>query len=179
MKPKTKPNSDELDESTVGVGSIAAGGRYDNLVGMFSGVNKKGEPNLKIPCVGVSIGVERVFSILMAKQKAEDIKSNETEVYVIAVGDGLLKERMEIVNELWDANIKASFMFKNKPKLDKQWAACEKDHIPLAVIIGRDELDRGEVRIKDMRSKDASQGGGVLIKRSDMIKELNARLAQI
>ncbi|KAL1934706.1 hypothetical protein VTP01DRAFT_6888 [Rhizomucor pusillus] len=177
-KPTTKPNSDELDESSVGVGSIAAGGRYDNLVGMFSGVNKKGEPNLKIPCVGVSIGVERVFSILMSKQKAEDIKSNETQVYVISVGDGLLKERMQIANELWENDIKASFMFKNKPKLDKQWAACEKDHVPLAVIIGKDELDKGEVRVKDMRSKDESQGGGVTIKRSDMVQELKRRLEQ-
>ncbi|WP_200862050.1 hypothetical protein, partial [Pseudogulbenkiania ferrooxidans] len=67
---------------------------YDNLVGMFIGTNKKGEPNLKIPCVGVSIGVERVFSILMAKQQQHEIKSNETEVYVISVGDSLLKERM-------------------------------------------------------------------------------------
>ncbi|KAI8365969.1 histidyl-tRNA synthetase [Radiomyces spectabilis] len=175
-KPKTKEGTDELDESTVGVGSIAAGGRYDNLVGMFSGRNKKGEPNLKIPCVGVSIGVERVFSILMAKQKAEDIKSNETEVYVIAVGDGLLKERMQIAKELWEADIKASFLFKNKPKLDKQWAACEKEHIPFAVIIGRDELDKGEIRLKDMRSKNEAQGGGVTLQRADMVKELKARL---
>ncbi|KAI8140273.1 histidyl-tRNA synthetase [Fennellomyces sp. T-0311] len=178
-KPKTKGNSDELDESTVGVGSIAAGGRYDNLVGMFSGVNKKGQPNLKIPCVGVSIGVERVFSILMSKQKAEEIKSNETEVYVISVGDGLLKERMQIANELWKNDIKASFLFKNKPKLDKQWAACQKDIIPYAVIIGKDELDQGEIRIKDMRSKDEKQQGGVTIKRADMVQELKARLAQL
>ncbi|KAG2226122.1 hypothetical protein INT45_011739 [Circinella minor] len=179
-KPKSKKNdSDELDESTVGVGSIAAGGRYDNLVGMFSGVNKKGQPNLQIPCVGVSIGVERVFSILMSKQKAEDIKSNETEVYVISVGDGLLKERMEIANELWKNDIKASFMFKNKPKLDKQWSACEKEHIPFAVIIGRDELDKGEIRVKDMRSKDESQKGGVTVQRSNMVQELKDRLTQL
>ncbi|CDS10433.1 hypothetical protein LRAMOSA03109 [Lichtheimia ramosa] len=179
QKPKTKPGSDELDESTVGVGSIAAGGRYDNLVGMFSGTNKKGEPNLKIPCVGVSIGVERVFSILMSKQKAEDIKSNETQVFVIAVGDGLLKERMEIANQLWDADIKASFLFKNKPKLPAQWAACEKDHIPFAVIIGKDELERGEIKIKDMRSKDESQGGGVTIARANMVDELKKRLSDM
>ncbi|KAI9311820.1 histidyl-tRNA synthetase [Dichotomocladium elegans] len=179
VKPKTKGDSDELDESTVGVGSIAAGGRYDNLVGMFSGTNKKGEANLKIPCVGVSIGVERVFSILMSKHKSKGIKSNETEVYVIAVYDGLLKERMQIANQLWDNGIKASFMFKAKPKLDKQWAACEKDMIPFAVIIGKDELERGEIKIKDMRSKDESQGGGVVVQRSNMVEELKKRIAEL
>lgn len=146
---------------------------------MFSGKNKKGEPNLKIPCVGISIGVERVFSILMAKQEAKEIKSNETEVYVISVGDGLLKERMGIAKQLWDAGIKASYMYKNKPRLDKQFDVCEKDMIPLAVIIGKDELEQGQVRIKDMRSKNEAQGGGVTVKHEDMIKELQSRLAQL
>ncbi|KAL0081204.1 histidyl-tRNA synthetase [Phycomyces blakesleeanus] len=169
----------ESAEASVGMGSIAAGGRYDNLVGMFSGCNKKGKPNLQIPCVGVSIGVERVFSLLMAKQEQQAIKSNETKVFVISVGDGLLKERMELTKELWDAGVNASFLFKNKPKLEKQWMACEKDQIPLAIIIGEDEINRGEIRVKDMRAKDMSQGGGVTVKRSEMIEDIKSRLLNI
>ena len=53
-----------LIDGSVSVGSIAAGGRYDNLVGMFSPV--------QTPCVGVSIGVERVFAIM--EKKAEQQK---------------------------------------------------------------------------------------------------------
>lgn len=166
-RPSVKKGTDEVDESSVGVGSIAAGGRYDELVGMFSGTNKKGEPNLKIPCVGISIGVERVFSILLAKQKIEDIKSNEVQVLVASMS-GLLPERMQLARELWDADIKASYMFKVKPKLQKQFEMCDKDQIPLCVIIGEDELAKGEVKIKDMTSKDPSQAGGVTVKRSDM-----------
>lgn len=45
-------------EEPLGVGSVAAGGRYDGLVGMF---DPKGR---KVPCVGLSIGVERIFSIV-------------------------------------------------------------------------------------------------------------------
>ena len=48
-----------------GVGSIAAGGRYDNLAGMFSPSGQQ------TPCVGVSIGVERVFTVMEAKMRAE------------------------------------------------------------------------------------------------------------
>lgn len=161
-----------------GVGSIAAGGRYDDLVGMFSGTNKKGQAKT-IPCVGISIGVERVFSILMARQNMEKIKSNATQVYIVSVGDGLLKERMKLVNELWEAGIKASFMQKNKPKLEKQWAACEKDQIPFAVIVGKDELDQSQVRIKDMRIKDPTQGGGSIIHRKDMIETLKNKIAML
>jgi histidyl-tRNA synthetase len=164
-----------VQNKSQGVGSIAAGGRYDNLVGMFSGKNKNGTPKT-IPCVGVSIGVERVFSLLMAKQKMESIKSSATQVYIISVGDGLLKERMELVRELWDAGINASFMLKNKPKLDKQWAVCDKEQIPLAVIIGKDELDQHQIRIKDMRSKDEEQQGGILCDRNNMVTTLASKI---
>lgn len=172
-----KGSSDDLDESAVGVGSIAAGGRYDELVGMFSGTNKKGEPNLKIPCVGISIGVERVFSILLAKQKIEDIKSNEVQVLVASMS-GLLPERMQIARDLWDADVKASYMFKVKPKLQKQFELCDKDQIPLCVIIGEDELAKGEVKIKDMRSKDPAQAGGATVKRTEMIQYIKEYLAR-
>ncbi|RUS22635.1 Uroporphyrinogen decarboxylase-domain-containing protein [Endogone sp. FLAS-F59071] len=177
QKPSTKKDTDELDESTVGVGSIAAGGRYDDLVGMFSGKNKKGEANLKIPCVGVSIGVERIFSILLAKHRIEEIKSNEAEVLVVVAYGGLLEERMKIATELWDAGIKAEYLFKVKPKLQPQWDACDKHQIPLAVILGPDELARGEVRIKDMRAKDNTQGPGDIVQLTNVVQEVQKRLA--
>ena len=50
-------------EEHVGVGSVAGGGRYDGLVGMFDPDGKK------VPCVGVSIGIERLFSIMEAKAR--------------------------------------------------------------------------------------------------------------
>ena len=173
-----KKGTDELDESTVGVGSVAAGGRYDNLVGMFSGMNKKGQPNLVIPCVGISIGVERVFSILMQKQK-DQIKSNEVEVYVVGLGGVPVEERMRVCTELWDAGIKAEFAYKLKPRTQNQWDVCDRDMIPFAVIVGGDEIANGVVKIKDMRTKDESQKGGLEYARSDMISELQKRLTEL
>ncbi|KAF9427302.1 Cytoplasmic and mitochondrial histidine tRNA synthetase [Podila epigama] len=174
-----KKGSDELDENTVGVGSVAAGGRYDNLVGMFSGTNKKGQPNLVIPCVGISIGVERVFSIMMQKQKKAQVKSNEVEVYVVGLGGASVEERMKICTELWDAGIKAEFAYKLKPRTQNQWDACDRDMIPLAVIVGGEELEKGLVKIKDMRTKDESQKGGLEYSRVDMVSEIKKRLATI
>ncbi|RKP34147.1 histidyl-tRNA synthetase [Dimargaris cristalligena] len=165
------------DESQARLGSIAAGGRYDELVGMFAGTSKKGKSN-NIPCVGVSVGVERVFSILMRKRKLEEIKANRTEVYIISVGDGLLEERMAIAAELWDHGIKAEYMFKAKPKLPAQWAVCDRDLIPLSVIIGRDELEKGVVKIKDMINKTDSQSGGNEVPYVNMVAEIKKRLGQ-
>lgn len=107
-KPKKKKgNSEDEDRSndpTVGVGSVAAGGRYDNLVGMFSGKNQ-------IPCVGISFGVDRIFSITKARMAADKsvtaVRNNEVDVYVMSFGGkGFLKERMSVCAKLWEAGIK-------------------------------------------------------------------------
>jgi histidyl-tRNA synthetase len=129
------------DAKTSGIGSLAAGGRYDNLVGMFGG------PGKEIPCVGISLGVERLFAII--DQKMSDMKPNATEVYVAAI-DGLLEERMKIAEELWANGINAEFQFKTNGKLGKQLALCEKTQIPVAVIIGSTELEKGIVKVKDI-----------------------------
>ncbi|XP_015776106.1 PREDICTED: histidine--tRNA ligase, cytoplasmic-like [Acropora digitifera] len=85
----------------VGVGSVAGGGRYDNLVGMFA----KGR---KVPCVGVSIGIERIFSILEAQAQlnGQKIRTSKTQVLVASGQKNLLEERMKLASELWDAGLK-------------------------------------------------------------------------
>lgn len=89
-------DDDRSDDPTVGVGSVAAGGRYDGLVGMFSG---RGQ----IPCVGISFGVDRIFSVIKKRLEKDPVplRSSDVDVYVMAMGAGLLKERMTIANELW------------------------------------------------------------------------------
>jgi histidyl-tRNA synthetase len=71
---------------------------------MFSG-------KTQVPCVGISFGIDRIFSIIQASQKNE--RRNEVEVFVMAFGGGkeftgLLKERSQICTRLWDAGIKVS-----------------------------------------------------------------------
>jgi histidyl-tRNA synthetase len=76
------------------VGSIAGGGRYDGLVGMFS--------NKPVPSVGVSIGIERVFAILEEKCKDDyTVRPTETQIFIAQLGKNLIEERMKILNELW------------------------------------------------------------------------------
>ncbi|KAJ1655566.1 Cytoplasmic and mitochondrial histidine tRNA synthetase [Dispira simplex] len=163
------------DDSQARLGSISAGGRYDGLVGIFANTGRKGKQTV-IPCVGLSIGVERVFSILMRKRKLEEIKANQTQVLVIAVGDGLLEERMAIAAELWDHGLKAEYMFKAKPKPQAQFTICDRGLIPYSVIIGRDELENGIVKIKNMQSKNLAEAGGVEVPRTAMVAELKKRL---
>ncbi|KAJ3715158.1 hypothetical protein C8R42DRAFT_590559 [Lentinula raphanica] len=152
VKNEIGEEEEEIDESQVGVGSIAAGGRYDNLVGMFSAA-ASGDAKSKgsIPCIGISIGLDRIFAIVWPRWVEKGIRSKETMVYVMAAGDGLLVERMKLVKELRDAGIKADFLAKKKPKLPVQFAAGERDEVPFAVILGENEIKEGYVMVKQQR----------------------------
>ncbi|KNZ61998.1 histidyl-tRNA synthetase [Puccinia sorghi] len=160
----------EVDESQIGVGSIAAGGRYDNLVGMFSSGKEK------IPCVGISFGVERIFSILKmqaTESGSENLRGKDVDVFVMSVGDGLLAERMKLCKELWDAGLSAEFMYKSKPKAQKQFEMVDRDQIRFAIILGPEELKSGQVRIKEQVGKQenmaAHDKAGVIIDRAQLI----------
>ncbi len=72
----------------------------------------------------------------------------------------------------------ASFTYKAKPKLQVQFDTCDDERIPLSVIVGKSEIEAGEVKIKDMTSKDKAGGGGIAIPRAKMIEEIRSRLAQ-
>ena len=66
---------EEEEESSGNLGSVAAGGRYDKVVGMF--LNMSGEKAAKkqrdVPCVGVSFGIERLFAIMEMKMQTEAV----------------------------------------------------------------------------------------------------------
>ncbi|KAF7713916.1 Histidine--tRNA ligase, mitochondrial [Penicillium ucsense] len=181
-KPKSKNGDDDdrSDDPTLGVGSVAAGGRYDNLVGMFL-------PKAQIPCVGISFGVDRIFSITKARlereQDAKPLRNSEVDVLVMAFGGkgftGMLKERMEICQKLWSAGIKAEFSYKAKPKPQQQFKAAEDGGIPFGIIIGEDELAAGKVKVKEMGlDKDHPEKEGVEVDLANLIPEVQARLAK-
>jgi histidyl-tRNA synthetase len=171
-------DEDRSNDPTVGVGSVAAGGRYDNLVGMFSG-------KAQVPCVGISFGVERIFSItkqrIAADAQAAAIRSNEVDVFVMAFGgkgfDGLLTQRMQIARRLWDAGIKAEFSWKVKPKLPQQFKAAEVNGVPFAVIIGEGELAAGQCKIKEMGLPEGHpEKEGVMVELANLEQEVKSRI---
>jgi histidyl-tRNA synthetase len=99
------------------LGSIAGGGRYDNLVGMFA---KK-----QIKAVGGSIGIERMFLLLEAQaKKRNDVRATQTQILVATIGKGyakeelgmLVSEKLKILNELWADDLKAESLYLENPK---------------------------------------------------------------
>lgn len=156
-----------LSGDDVGVGSVAGGGRYDNLVGMFDSKKKT------VPCVGVSLGVERIFSVIEAKlaNKGEKTRTTEVEVFVASAQKNLHEERMRLLSDLWDAGIKAEQAYKKNSKLLAQLQHCEENGIPLAIILGERELERGEVTLREVNTRKE-----VPIPRDQLIEEIRKRL---
>ncbi|KAJ4297093.1 Cytoplasmic and mitochondrial histidine tRNA synthetase [Collariella sp. IMI 366227] len=92
---------------------------------------------------------------------------------------GLLKERSQICARLWDAGIKAEFLYKVKPKLQNQFKAAEAGGVPFALILGEDELAQGKAKLKEMGlPEDHPLKEGELISLDNLVQEVNARLAR-
>ncbi|ERN19930.1 histidine--tRNA ligase, cytoplasmic [Amborella trichopoda] len=149
------------------VGSIAAGGRYDNLVGMFG--------SKQVPAVGVSLGIERVFTIMeqLQKDKKKTIRASETQVLVVLFGDDL-GEAAALSSELWNAKIKAEFVLTSSKKISKQIDYVVQSCIPWMIIVGDDELERGVVKMKDIMANKQ-----VEVPRERIVGELQAKLRTI
>ncbi|RLN31182.1 histidine--tRNA ligase, cytoplasmic [Panicum miliaceum] len=146
------------------VGSIAAGGRYDNLVGMFSGK--------QIPAVGVSLGIERVFAIMeqQEKERNEMIRATETEVLVSILGKDLTLAA-ELVSELWSAGIKAEFKLTTRVTNHIKYAL--QSGIPWMVLVGESEMQKGSVKLKDVKANQEEE-----VARKDFVQELKKRLSK-
>jgi len=147
------------------VGSVAGGGRYDNLVGMFKmaamSAKKRKKKKVKVvPCVGVSIGIERLFAVVEAQQKKKKKKgittsgafrTYPTEVLVMSgnsKSEELMLERMKLCRQLWEADVCAEMEYKQKNVMKKSFALCAEKGIPIVAIMGENELARGVVQVK-------------------------------
>ena len=134
------------------LGSIAAGGRYDGLVGMFSGK--------EVPAVGISIGIERIFTLLEEDERRQSearksvVRKNDTHVLVCSVGPNFLTKRMELCALLWQAGVNAEYVFDAEPSAKKQMDVAVKGGVPIVVWLGETEEKDGVVKVKNMSRKD-------------------------
>mmetsp|Transcript_22170 Transcript_22170/g.27835 ORF Transcript_22170/g.27835 Transcript_22170/m.27835 type:complete len:948 (-) Transcript_22170:148-2991(-) len=127
------------------LGSIGGGGRYDNLVGMFSVGGQQ------IPCVGVSIGIDRLFTLVEQNAKETGLyAASNVQVLVASAGNGMLPHRMKLAKDLWESGIPAEFSHQPNAKLKKQLEDALQRNIPYMVIIGEDEIKNNIVKVKDL-----------------------------
>ncbi|SCV01625.1 LANO_0F12706g1_1 [Lachancea nothofagi CBS 11611] len=179
---KKKAKGAEDASEYVGVGSIAGGGRYDNLVNMFA--EATGKKSGQIPCMGISFGVERIFSLIKQRtEKAAAIRPTSTKVFVMAFGGGkdwtgYLPERMKVAKQLWNAGIATEYVYKSKANPRKQFDAADKCGCPIAVILGKEEYLDNKLRVKRLGPEFANDDGE-LIDAADLVEVVSKKLSEI
>jgi histidyl-tRNA synthetase len=121
-------------------GSVAGGGRYDDLVKRFTGQ--------EVPAVGVSIGVDRLLAAL--REKGRMTATHAGPVVVTVMDRDRLADYQSMVTELRNAGIRAEMFMGNPKNFGNQLKYADKRASPCAVIQGSDEAENGIVQIKDL-----------------------------
>ncbi|WP_430465111.1 histidine--tRNA ligase [Tabrizicola sp.] len=121
-------------------GSVAGGGRYDDLVKRFTGQ--------AVPATGVSIGVDRLLAALRAKGRVGG--SSAGPVVVTVMDRDRMAEYMGMVADLRSAGIRAEVYLGNPKNFGNQLKYADKRQSPVAVIQGGNEAEKGTVILKDL-----------------------------
>ena len=122
-------------------GSVAGGGRYDDLVRRFTGQ--------EVPATGVSIGVDRLLAALRAKRG--DAVAAPGPVVVTVMDRARMADYLAMVGELRGAGIRAEVYLGNPKNFGNQLKYADRRGAPAAVIQGEDEAARGVVQVKDLK----------------------------
>ena len=121
-------------------GSVAGGGRYDDLVKRFTGE--------VVPATGVSIGVDRLLAALHAKGRMDT--QAQGPVVVTVMDKGRMADYQAMVAELRTAGIRAEVYLGNPKNFGNQLKYADKRGSPVAVIEGGEEHANGVIQIKDL-----------------------------
>jgi len=119
--------------------SIASGGRYDNLIGMYS--------KSPAPAVGSSIGITRIFDVL----NREDGSSTYAKVFIAQIGKENSKYAISVAKKMRKAGIYADMNVTEKG-ISKQLEYSNALGIKYVVIIGTKEREQKQVKIKNMQA---------------------------
>ena len=130
-------------------GSISGGGRYDGLIGMFSG---KGD----VPAVGVSLGIERIF-MLMEEMGLVTATRTATQVWATVFSDDTRGATLEAVTALRNAGVRIQVSTR-VGKLGNQFKDAASKGVPFALVCGPDEAAAGTAVLKNLATGDQYSG---------------------
>ena len=143
-------------------GSVAGGGRYDDLVKRFTGQ--------AVPATGVSIGVDRLLAALHAKGRVETAAQGP--VVITVMDRDRMAEYQAMVGALRQAGIRAEVYLGNPKNFGNQMKYADRRGSPVAIIAGEDEFAKDVVQIKDLIE-------GARIAESATLEEWKDRPSQI
>jgi len=146
------------------VGSVCGGGRYDNLAGCFT--------DRKMPGVGISIGLSRLFYILQEQGLlCDDFYSTPADVLIIPMTDDL-SDAIKLATSMRESGLRVQIYTENK-KFKVKVSYADRLKIPYVVFLGEDEISKAMITVKDMATgEQTTASAGMLITGiCDKIKE--------
>jgi len=138
----------ELKVPAYSGGSLAGGGRYDKLIGSFTGKD--------IPAVGVAFGFDRLVDAL-GELKLLETLTTATQVLVTIFSSETLGWSLELAGTLRKNNIPTQLYLDEDAKLEKQLKYADRKGIPYVVIAGPDEVSKKIIKLKNMRAKEQQE----------------------
>ena len=124
------------------LGSVCSGGRYENLAEYYT--------DKKLPGVGISIGLTRLFSKLNELNIIKAEKKSISDILIIPITEDL-KEPIKLATELRKIGINTEVYLNNK-KLKAKFKYADKLEIPYVIVIGDDEIKAKKIKLKNMKS---------------------------
>ncbi|MGN1297686.1 MAG: histidine--tRNA ligase [Clostridia bacterium] len=124
------------------LGSVCSGGRYENLAEYYT--------DKKLPGVGVSIGLTRLFYKLNELNLIKAEKKSVSDVLIIPMIEDL-NMPIKLATKLRNNGVKTEIYLNNK-KLKAKFKYADKLEIPYVIIIGEDEINQNKFKLKDMKT---------------------------
>ena len=124
------------------IGSLLGGGRYDRLIGSFAG--------REVPTVGTAFGIERL-QIVMTELGIAPEQAGGPRVFVTLFNEATIGESLALTDELRRAGVPVITAL-NDDRLGKQLREADAKGVRFALVLGPEELSRGEVVVKDLSS---------------------------
>src|SRR5690554_7781380 len=133
----------EVKVNNVSIGSVAGGGRYDNLTGVV------GLPD--VPGVGFSFGVDRVYDVLEELKLFPESQMDGTQVMIGYMDNEGMTYGLKVLSQIRAKGISAE-IYPEAAKLKKQFNYADKKSIPYVMLVGSEEMAQQKVTIKNMKS---------------------------
>jgi histidyl-tRNA synthetase len=135
-----------MEIAVEGIGSLGGGGRYDGLIGMFSGE--------EIPACGFSLGLERILVVMAERNMFEGkLAQSGPDVLVTIFDEDLASESLRLATELRAADLRVELYpesLRGGKDLGKAFKYADSRHARFVTVVGQDEFKNGEVKIKNL-----------------------------
>ncbi|MFY0627388.1 MAG: histidine--tRNA ligase [Reichenbachiella sp.] len=131
----------EVKATTVNIGSISGGGRYDNLTGVFGLKDVSG--------VGISFGVDRIYDVLETLELFPESNASDLKVMIVNFGEDTSVPMIKLLSELRANGINAE-AYPDSVKMKKQFNYANKRGVPFVIILGQEEIESNTFVLKDM-----------------------------